>query len=59
MAAILDCTHYSILTFILPNRLFLFFIHLKMELVTQFPASNNKIYLYLWKIYFSNIEVSD
>ena len=28
----------------------LFFIHLKLELLTQFPASNDEKYFYLWKI---------
>ena len=26
------------------------FHHLKLELLTQFPASNNEKYYYLWKI---------
>ena len=35
------------LTLTLINYLFLFFIHLKLELLTQFPASNNENKLYL------------
>ena len=29
--------------------LFLFFIHLKPKLLTQFPASNDQKYLFIWK----------
>ena len=29
--------------------LFLFLIHLKLELLTQFPASHDEKYLYLYK----------
>ena len=33
------------------------FRHLKLELITQFPASNDTNYLYLWKVDISNIEL--
>ena len=33
------------LTGMLPNYFGVFFIHLKLELLTQFPAPNNYIYL--------------
>ena len=36
-----------VLTRLLLNCLFLFFIHLKLELLA--PASNDEKYLYLWK----------
>ena len=35
------------------------FCHLKLELLTQFPASNDKKYLCVWKIDISNIEQLD
>ena len=31
--------------------------HLKLELLTQFPASNDEKYYYLWKLVISNIEL--
>ena len=34
--------------------LYLFFIHLKLELLPQFPASNDEKYFYLLKIYWIN-----
>ena len=36
-----------------------FFRHLELELLTQFPASNNEKYYYLWKIDMSNIKLLD
>ena len=41
------------------NCLSLFFIHLKLELLTQFPAPNDEKYYYLSKIDISQIEVFD
>ena len=35
------------------------FRHLKLELLTQFPASNDIKYLCLWKIDLSNIVLLD
>ena len=37
----------------------LFLNHLKLELLTQFPASNDEKYFYLWKINISQIEIFD
>ena len=37
-----------VLTLVLLNCFKLFFIHLKLELLTQFPASNDEKYFYLW-----------
>ena len=43
-----------------PAELFqLYFCHLKLELLTQFPASNDEKYHYVWKIGMSNIELLD
>ena len=40
------------------NCLFLFFIHLKLELLTQLPASNDEKDLFLFmKNYICNIEL--
>ena len=39
--------------------MFLFFIHLKLELLTQFPASNDEKYVYLWKMAITEIELFD
>ena len=36
---------FLILTVMLLNCLFLFFFHLKLELLTQFPASNDEKYI--------------
>ena len=36
------------LTPVLLNVFFLFFIHLNLEFLTRFPASNNETYFYLW-----------
>ena len=41
----------SVLTLLLLKWLFLFFNHLKLELLTQFPASNDEKQLYLYKIF--------
>ena len=38
---------------VLLNCFKLFFIHLKLELLTQFPASNDEKHFYLWKINIS------
>ena len=38
--------HVSLLTLVLLNCFKLFFIHLKQELLTQFPASNDEKYFY-------------
>ena len=35
------------------------FRHLKLELLKQFPASDDKKYHYLWKIDMSNIKLFD
>ena len=35
------------------------FRHLKLELLTQFSASNDEKYVFLWKIDISNIELLD
>ena len=34
-------------------------IHLKLELLTQFPASNDEKHFYLWKINISQNEIFD
>ena len=47
----------GILTLVLLNCLKLFFIHFKLELLTQFPASNDEKYFYLWKIDISQIKI--
>ena len=39
----------SVLTLVLLNCLFLFFIHLKLELLAQFPASNDEKHLHFMK----------
>ena len=44
---------------LLLNCLLPFFIHLKLKLLTQFPASNDEKYIYLKKIDISNIKLSD
>ena len=49
----------SDLTLVLLNCFKLFFIHLKLELLTQFPASKDEKYFYLWKINISQIEIFD
>ena len=38
------------LTLVLLNRVYCIFRHLKLELLPQFPASNDKKYLYFLKI---------
>ena len=38
---------FSTLVAVLLNCLLLFFIHLKLELLTQFPASNDKKFIHL------------
>ena len=35
------------------------FRHLKLELLTQFSASNDKKYFYLWKVYATSNELFD
>ena len=37
----------------------LFFIHLKLELLTQIPASNDEKYAHLWKIVIYKILLFD
>ena len=46
---LLNCL-YCILTLVLLNCLYCIFRHLKLELLTQFPASNDEKYLYFLKI---------
>ena len=44
-------THYNIyLTLVLLNCFICIFRHLKLELLTQFPASNDEKYDFLWKM---------
>ena len=38
------------LRLVLKNCVLVIFIHSKPELLTQFPASNDEKYVYLWKI---------
>ena len=45
------------LTLVMLHCLFLFFIHLKQELLTQISASNDEKYVYLWKIVISKIDL--
>ena len=49
--------HDTIKTAINPCDAELFVSHLKLELLTQFPASNDEKSLYLWKIVICNIEL--
>ena len=44
---------------VLLNCLFIFFIHLKLEFLKQFPASNDKKYFHLWEIHISKIALFD
>ena len=44
-------------TFMLLNCILVFLINLKLELLTQFPASNDETFFYLWKIGISKIEI--
>ena len=48
-----------VLTLVLLNCFNFIFSHLKLELLTQFPASNNKNFYYLWKIDMSKIKLLD
>ena len=48
-----------LLTPVLLNCLNCIFRHLKLELLTQFPASNDKKYFYFLKIYIFLIELLD
>ena len=48
-----------LLTLVLLNCFNCIFRHLKLELLTQFPASNDEKYYYLWKINMSKIKVLD
>ena len=56
-------THWLQTVHVLPlvmlKCLFPFSVHLKLELLTLFPASNNEIYLYLWHIEISHIQLSN
>ena len=47
------------LTLVLLNCFNCIFRHLKLELLTQFPASNDEKYYYLWKIDMSKINLLD
>ena len=47
------------LTLVLLNCLFLFFIHLKLELLTQFPASNDEKENIFMKMVISQAELFD
>ena len=47
------------LTFVRLSRLYCIFRHLKLELLTQFPASNDQKYLYFIKIGIFEIELFD
>ena len=38
------------------NCFYCIFRHLKLELLTQFPASNDKKYIFIWNIAISQIE---
>ena len=52
-------TNLSSLTLVLLNCFNYIFRHLKRELLTQFPASNDKKYYYLWKIDMFKIKLLD
>ena len=51
--------HSIVLTLVLLNCLFLFFIHLKLKLLKRFPASNDEKYFRLWKLDISWIVLFD
>ena len=51
--------YFSGLTLVLLNCFNCIFRHLKLELQTQFPASNDEKYYYLWKIDMSKIKLLD
>ena len=40
-----------------PKFCFTSFIHLKLELLTQFPTSNGEQYISLWKIHISKVKL--
>ena len=48
-----------LLTLVLLNCFNCIFRHLKLELLTQFPASNDEKYYYLWEIDMSKIKLLD
>ena len=48
-----------VLTLVLLNCFNCIFRHLKLELLTQFPASNDEKYYYLWKIDMFKIKLLD
>ena len=48
-----------LLTLVLLNCFNCIFRHLKLELLTQFPALNDEKYHYLWKIDMSKIKLLD
>ena len=48
-----------LLTLVLLNCLNFIFRHLKLELLTQFPAANDEKYFYFLKIYIFLIELLD
>ena len=49
----------ELLTLVLLNCFNCIFRHLKLELLTQFPASNDEKYYYLWKIDMCKIKLLD
>ena len=51
--------HIQYLTLVLLNCFNCIFRHLKLELLTQFPASNDEKYYYFWKIDMSKIKLLD
>ena len=55
----LNFTRVYILTLVLLRCFNCIFRHLKLELLTQFPALNDEKYNYLWKIGMSKIKLLD
>ena len=51
--------HFAALTLVLLNCFNCIFRHLKLELLTQFPASNDEKYYYLWKTDIPKIKLFD
>ena len=47
------------LTLVLLNCFNCIFRHLKLELLTEFPAFSNEKYYYLWQKYMSKIKLLD
>ena len=50
---------HLMVTIVLLNCFNCIFRHLKLELLTQFPASNYEKYYYLWNIDISNVKLLD